>query len=142
MTYGTGNELDMLESALDATGVAWWWMELPSGTIFFSANKTRMIGTKADDFYHFKHFTNLVHPDDHIKMMKDMTDHIEGKEDIYETTYRIKHSDGTYRRFYDRGKIVSRKNGEITLAGLVMDISTFNLDKVKEEIVATENSAS
>ncbi len=119
-------EFDQLETALDAAGMAWWWMELPSGAIFFSPNKTKMLGREAEDFFHYKSFTDLVHPDDYEPMMKAMTDHIEGKAELYETTYRIKASDGTYKQFYDKGKIVMRKGKEISIAGIVMDIGAIN----------------
>ena len=120
---GKTNELDMLETALEAADIAWWTMELPSGTIFFSPVKTRMIGREKDNFYHYKHFTDLVHKDDYKPMMKAMYDLIEGRTDTYETTYRIKAADGNYRRFYDKGKIVGKKNGETTIAGVVFNLS-------------------
>jgi PAS domain-containing protein len=58
--------------------------------------------------------------------MQDMRDHLEGRKALYETSYRIQAKDGSYTRFYDRGKIVGERDGEILLAGIVMDITTFN----------------
>ena len=121
MTYGNGRELEKFEIAMEAVGLAWWWMELPSGTLFSSPNKARMIGYEPGGFHHYTKFTELVHPDDYEKMMQDMRDHIDGKADIYETTYRIRNKDGEYIRFFDRGKIIGRKNGEVTVAGFVFD---------------------
>lgn len=112
--------------AMEAAGLAWWWMELPSGVVFFSPNKAKMIDRDPDDFVHYKNFTRLVHPDDYERMMQDMRDHLDGKTKLYETTYRIKDKKGAYRRFYDRGKIVGAKDGEIMLAGFVFDITDFN----------------
>jgi len=124
--YDNSNGIEMFETAMEAAGIAWWVMELPSGVIFFSPNKTRMLSRSHEDFHHYKQFTDLVHPDDYDNMMKAMTDHIEGKSDTYDTKYRIKASDGTYKTFYDRGSIVGKKpNGEIAIAGVVIDISTY-----------------
>lgn len=126
MHYGSGTELEKLEIAMEAAGMAWWWMEIPSGAIFFSPNKAKMLGRSEADFIHYKNFTDLVHPDDYERMMQDMRNHLEGKADIYRTTYRIKTADGSYKRFLDKGKIVSRrKDGEIALAGMVIDVTDF-----------------
>lgn len=112
-----------LETALEAGGIAWWEMEMPSGVVFFSDNKTNMIGRRAGDFTHYTHFTELVHPDDYDAMMKAMTDHLEGRQPYYETRYRIKHKDGHYVTFYDRGKIVYKDEKVIKVAGIVINMS-------------------
>ncbi|MFZ1812115.1 MAG: PAS domain-containing protein [Candidatus Saccharimonadales bacterium] len=116
------DEHEMLELALEAGGMAWWRMELPTGTVFFSENKTRMLGRSKQDFYHYTDFTKLVHPDDYEPMMQAMQNHLDGKTTTYETTYRIRHADGTYLTFFDKGRVVSRKDGEIVIAGIVMSI--------------------
>jgi PAS domain S-box-containing protein len=121
MGYGDGNEIQKFETAMEATGLAWWWMELPSGVVFFSPNKAKMLGRKPEDFVHYKNFTDLVHPDDYPKIMQDMRNHLEDKAEIYETTYRIKHKNGDYIRFFDKGRIVGRKGKEVYLAGFVFD---------------------
>lgn len=128
----------MLETALEASGLAWWWMELPSGAIFFSPNKTKMLDREKQDFFHYTHFTDLVHEDDRGHIMQDMMDHIAGKVPLYETTYRIRAKDGSYRRFYDRGKIVARKGNEVSLAGVVFDISNIDLDMLGRRIQQAE----
>ena len=125
MAYGSGDELERFEIALEASGLAWWWMELPSGVVFFSPNKAKMIGRKPGDFVLYKHFTDLAHRDDQKKIMQDMMDHLEGKKPLYETSYRIKHSDGHYVRFYDRGKIIGNRNGETLIAGFVFDAGQY-----------------
>ena len=91
--YGIGQEFAMLEDAIEAGGMAWWIMELPSGVVFFSPNKIKLLGyteKEVSKFVHYSNFTDLVHPDDYEKCMKAMKDHIEGKTKLYETQYRIK----------------------------------------------------
>ncbi|MFZ1258003.1 MAG: PAS domain-containing protein [Candidatus Saccharimonas sp.] len=130
MSYGSGNELAKFETALEAAGLAWWWMELPSGVVFYSENKTRLVGRSPKDFVHYQQFVDIVHKDDQARIMKDMQDYIDGTVPLYETTYRIQHADGTYREFYDRGKIVSCKDGELYIAGIVFDITDINFEKM------------
>lgn len=112
-----------LETALEAGGIAWWEMELPSGVVFFSENKTNMLGRKAGDFTHYTDFTHLVHEDDYDQMMKAMEDHIGGRSTYYETRYRIKHKKGHYITYYDRGKIVYQDKKTTKIAGIVINMS-------------------
>ena len=126
MAYGGGQELERLEVALEAAGVAWWQMELPSGVIFYSPNKAAMLDRRDEQFLHYQDFVKLVHPDDQDRIMQDMRNHLEGKADLYETAYRIKKKDGTYARFYDRGRIVARQGDEVTVSGIVLDIPSFD----------------
>lgn len=131
--YGLGNESKMLEDALGAGGVAWWLMELPSGAVFFSPNKIKMLGyTEADvlKFVSYTDFTDRLHPDDYDKTMEAMQAHIEGRADIYETKYRIKAADGHYVLLYDRGRIVGRKGDEIAIAGIVIDVTQHTPDNI------------
>ena len=130
MAFGDGKELDRLETAMEAAGLAWWWMELPSGGIFFSPNKARMLGREKENFFHYNDFVKLVHEDDQERIMQDMTNLMEGKASVYETTYRILASDGSYRQFYDKGRIVARNASELEIAGIVFDITDIDITKI------------
>jgi hypothetical protein len=59
-------------------------------------------------------------------MMQDMRDHLEGREPLYETSYRIKHADGHYVQFLDRGKIVGQRDKETLLTGFVFDAAQYD----------------
>lgn len=129
--YGMGKESLMIEDALEAADVAWWIMELPSGVVFFSPNKVKLLGYNEKDaakFVHYSAFTQLLHPDDYDSTMKAMKDHIDGKTPIYETSYRIKNKKGDYIKLYDRGRIVAQKEDNIAVAGIVIDVSNYRLD--------------
>lgn len=122
MKEGVLNDADHIEGALEAANMAWWSLEFPSGALSFSRYKTDVLGYEADDFYHFTHFTELIHPEDKDDAMTAMTDHYTGKKDIYETTYRIKAKDGSYKTFYDKGKIVERNGESFVVAGVVTKV--------------------
>lgn len=125
--YENVDELQLLNDAIEAGGMAWWLMEYPSGAVFFHPNKIKMLGYTQNDmdaFVHYTSFTDLVHPDDHAAAMKSMMDHLTGKAEKYEVTYRIKTKDGAHIKFHDRGRIVARnKKGEVAVAGVVMDVT-------------------
>ena len=124
--YGTVESMEMLEDALDAAGIAWWVMELPSGVVFFSPNKIEMLGFDRDEntqFVHYTSFTNRLHPDDRDACIQAMVDHTEGKVPFYEKKYRIKTKDGGYAVVYDCGRVVARTGDEIIVAGAVIDMT-------------------
>lgn len=122
MKDGIKTDTEHIEGALDAADMAWWSLEFPSGALKFSKKKTDMLGYDAKDFIHFTHFTDLIHPDDKDAAMQAMTNHYTGKKGVYETTYRIKASDGKYRKFHDKGRIVERYGESFIVAGVVTKI--------------------
>lgn len=119
------DELQLLNDAMEASNTAWWIMELPSGVIFFHQNKIKNLGysnKEIEKFTHYSSFTHLIHPDDYERTMQAMRDHLEGKTDHYEASYRIKSKDGTYHHHFDRGRIVAKVGDNIAVSGIVVDI--------------------
>lgn len=114
-----------LNLALSAGNLAWWEMEVATGSVTFNENKAKMLGYQMDDFQdaHYSAFTELIHPDDYEKAMQAMREHLTGEKDLYEVTYRIKHKKGHYIWFYDRGSTTARnKEGKPTFVkGIVFD---------------------
>jgi PAS domain S-box-containing protein len=133
--YRPGQEFAMLDDALQAGGMAWWQMELPAGTVVCSVGKITMLGynkADVDKFARYTDFTELIHPDDYEAAMQAMRNHLEGAVPTYETQSRIRRKDGSYAVYYDRGKIVGRNNGDIAVAGIVLDISANTRFEVAE----------
>lgn len=112
-----------LSQALEAGNMAWWEVELPSGSVRFNENKTRMIGRNREDFTHYSHFMAIVHPDDYNKTMEAFRDHLAGKRDMYEAQYRMQNINGEYQWFQDVGRIVSKVDNKVFLAGIVVEIT-------------------
>lgn len=110
----------------------WWQMQLPSGNVEFGKAKTDMLGYEKEHFKTYHQFTELLHEEDYEKAMQAMKDHLTGKEPVYETTYRIRHKNGTYIKFYDCGQLVNKKRGEQIVMGFVMEIN--NRIHVKEQM--------
>lgn len=116
-----------INDAMYSAGMAWWEMEIPSGIVFFHPNKVLMLGYKPENFVHYTSFTDLIHPEDYEQTMDAMRAHLSGEKDVYETKYRIKHSDGSYRTFYDKGKIVQKHGEEVRIAGMVFDLDSMSM---------------
>lgn len=111
------------DDALAAAKVAWWTMNLPSGKITFNPIKAEQLGYDPNDFTHYEHFTELIHPDDYEKTMQNMRDYLEGKIPMYQCWYRIKDSEGKYHDYMDQGVIQNRDGENINLFGATTDIS-------------------
>lgn len=114
-----------LEMAMQVANMAWWEMNVKTGQVSFGKQKTDMLGFLDKDFKYYNDFMELVHSDDCEETMAAMHDHLYGNESRYETEYRIRTSNGTYKWFYDVGSISKRdENGNpLIVSGLVLDIT-------------------
>jgi len=137
--------IQRLELAMNVADMAWWEMELPSGSVVFGKRKAEMLGFPPERFKHYKDFTDLVHPDDYEQIMDAMRWHLNGKLDKYETEYRILTSSNEYRWFYDIGSVVEGSSNEmpVRITGLVLDITDrkaaqFELLNFNEELTDTK----
>jgi PAS domain S-box-containing protein len=114
-----------LELAMQSANMAWWEMDIITGSVIFDQRKSEMLGYPAEKFKHYKDFMSLVHHEDSDKAMKAMQRHIDGLTDKYEIEYRILTRSGEYKWFYDIGAIVKNdpKGLPLLATGLVIDIS-------------------
>lgn len=112
-----------LESSMIAGDMAWWQVEIPSGEVTFNHNKTKMLGFDAENFNHYSHFMELVHPDDYEPTIQAFRDLISGKKNIYHCEYRIKNNEGYYLWFEDFGVITKKDKNEFTINGVVINIT-------------------
>jgi len=119
-------ERKRLESALEMGGMSWWEWDFENNTVKTGAAKYAMLGYTKDEIAKgYEGYTSLIHPEDYPKAMKAMMDHLEGKAEHYLVKYRIKHKNGNYLWYLDKGGIVSRndKGKPKLLVGIVMNIS-------------------
>lgn len=125
--YDHIDEMHLFNDAMEASGMAWWLFEHPSGLIFYNLNKLKMLGydeKDADEYVHISKFVELMHPDDVPKATGALGAYLEGKTDSYQVDYRMRTKGGTYKHFLDRGKIVGKNaKGEIAVAGFAMDLT-------------------
>ena len=116
-----------LDLCLSAGNLAWWEMDVATGRVVFNDNKVTMLGYRPEEFKDatYRSFMDLVHPEDYDRVMKAMSDHLEGAKNLYEIEYRIKTKAGDYTWFHDRGSVVKRddKQRPVTVKGIVFDIT-------------------
>lgn len=129
--YDHIDEMTLFNDALEASGMAWWLFEHPTGLIFFNNNKLKMLGfdpKDSEEFVHISKFAELLHPDDMPRVTKALMDCVEGKSDFYQADYRMKTKSGKYKHFLDRGKVVGQNDdGQVSVAGFAMDVTNLEL---------------
>ena len=105
-----------------------WYWNVKTDEVTFNPLKTAALGYGSHDIPEhvtYRFFTDLLHPEDLETAMEAMRGHLYGKTDVYEVEYRIRAKDGTYKWYYDRGRITLRdENGKPAfLAGIVFGIT-------------------
>jgi PAS domain S-box-containing protein len=114
-----------LDGAMFAGDLAWWEMDVETGSVQFHDNKAQMLGYAPERFDHYEDFTDLVHPDDYEGAMEAMRAHYRGDATKYDVEYRIRTADGDYRWFHDVGGITrrTREGDPEKVTGIVVDIT-------------------
>jgi two-component system, chemotaxis family, CheB/CheR fusion protein len=122
-----------LESALEIGNISWWEWDYEQNKVKTGDAKFNMLGYTKDEIGNgFDAWTKLIHPDDYPIAMAAMKDHLEGKTGNYYVEYRIKHKNGNYLWYRDKGGILTRtESGKPKLlVGIVMNVTN---EKIKQE---------
>lgn len=125
-----------------ASNLGHWYLDFTTGTVTFNDRKIHALGVQRSELpaiIPYAYFMQRVHPDDQEPTMQAMRDAMSGTKETYETTYRIRHQDESWRWFYDIGKIVQRDDqGKALLAaGIVFDVTA----QKSEELLLRQQSS-
>ncbi|MGK0639764.1 chemotaxis protein CheB [Schleiferia thermophila] len=115
-----------LQMALEMGNMAWWEWDVKTGQVTMHEKKATMIGYSLSEFpKDVYEICQLIHPEDYEHTMQVMRDHLEGKIPMWDTVYRIRCKDGSYKIYHDRGGVVARDDlgNPLKLVGIVMDVS-------------------
>lgn len=115
-----------------------WYWSIRTNKVTFNPLKVISLGYSEEEIpenVSYQFFTQLIHPDDYQATMDAMLAHLYGGAAVYEAEYRIRCKDGSYRWYYDRGRITRRgEDGKpLFLAGIVFDITERKLRQVELE---------
>jgi len=105
----------------------WYWL-VQSNKVYANKRKVTTLGYSIEEIPEemgFDFFTEKLHEDDYERVMENMRNYLYGKSDSYEVEYRIRAKDGSYKWYYDRGKITKRDDSDkpLIVSGIVFDIS-------------------
>jgi two-component system CheB/CheR fusion protein len=115
-----------VESALEMADMSWWEWDYEQNLVKTGKAKYTMLGYTIDEIGKgFDAWTKLIHPDDYEIAMTAMKEHLTGKNEHYFVEYRIKHKNGNYLWYRDKGGIITRTKDKKPklLSGIVMNIT-------------------
>ena len=126
-----------------------WYWNIKTNVVTFNPLKITNLGYKEEDLplqVTYQFFTDKLHPEDFQNTMDAMLKHLYGGAGVYEAEYRIQAKDGSYKWYYDRGKITKYDEAgkPVFLAGIVFDITEkkeMQLDLEQKNIVLAELSS-
>jgi diguanylate cyclase (GGDEF)-like protein/PAS domain S-box-containing protein len=114
---------ERLSLAAEGANDGLWELNLRSKEFYFSGRWRAMLGLpEPAGIGRPEEWMDRVHPDDIVPLKEALAAHLSGKTDHFEHEHRIRHEDGTYRRFLCRGVAVrgdSRRSARI--AGSLTD---------------------
>ncbi|PTQ85997.1 PAS domain S-box-containing protein/diguanylate cyclase (GGDEF)-like protein [Trichococcus patagoniensis] len=105
-----------------------WFWDYPKNMVTFNPLKASALGYSHDEIpaeTGFEFFTEKLHPEDYAAVMDEMRAHLKGLVPVWEVKYRIQAKDGSWKVFYDRGKVTqwSDDHKPLFLVGNVFDVT-------------------
>lgn len=129
-----------LELAIESNGAGLWDWNIRDNTVYYSSSWKRNLGYQDTEIATgFNEWQTRVHPDDLEMVAALLQQHLEGKTPVYESEIRLRHKDGHYISFIDRGKITLRDKGgtPVRMTGIVFNIS--ELKEAQLKLAETES---
>lgn len=119
---------ERLNLVLEGAELGLWDWNIQTGAVTFNERWAEMLGYTLDEI-EAKVGTwqelDFAHPDDILRVMEILKDHLEGKTDFYEVEYRLRAKSGDWKWISARGKVLNRdENGSpLRAVGIHQDIT-------------------
>ena len=122
---------ERLALAAEGANDGLWEWDLRSNEFYFSSRWKAMIGLRTPaGIGRPEEWINRVHDDDIVSLREALEAYVSGKTEHFEHEHRIRHEDGTYRRFLSRGVAVRGTDRRpMRIAGSLTDTT----DRAKEQ---------
>ncbi len=117
--------------AVEGTRDGLWDHDLITDYCYHSDQYARMLGYDPQDLNRTTHtWLGLLHPNDKERAVSTLERYIKDHVQIYETSYRLRNREGSYRWISTRGRIIYDEKGKaLRIVGFNTDIT----DKVRAE---------
>ncbi|MER9306298.1 PAS domain S-box protein [Mesorhizobium sp. M0293] len=112
--------------ALAGAGQGVWDLDMRKGGTTYSSTWVKMLGYADGELDgDTDRWLTMIHPDDRETVAEADRAHLEGKTPFFEAEFRMRHKDGHWMWFLDRGKAIERdKDGRLVRAiGSLIDIT-------------------
>ncbi|HSW34263.1 MAG TPA: ATP-binding protein [Steroidobacteraceae bacterium] len=118
---------DLIELALDGSGVGLWEWDVVSGRSTHSRMNSRMLGYEDSEPLGntYAELVARIHPDDAKEMRAKVDQHFRNETPFYQAEFRVLRKDGTFAWLESRGIVVERSlDGQpLRMIGFHLDIS-------------------
>jgi PAS domain S-box-containing protein len=96
-----------LQFALEAGAQGAWDWNLQTNEVIYSSSYKKLYGFEENELKnHVSEWMTRIHPDDHKKMQVSVQDHLSSGNQEYDSRYRIRAKDGSYRWVMARGRLI------------------------------------
>jgi PAS domain S-box-containing protein len=115
-----------LQLALEAANIGTWDWNPQTNQVAFDKQWKAMLGYEEDEIENsLSVWESLVHPEDVPEAYAQIDAHIQGKTPVYESEYRMRYKDGSYKWILDLGQIIERDEpGQpVRFIGIHYDVS-------------------
>ncbi|MDO9088283.1 MAG: PAS domain S-box protein [Anaerolineaceae bacterium] len=116
---------EQLSLAVQAANIGFFDRNLITGETHISPEWKRQLGFEEDEIRHDDHeWESRLHSDDKEKTIRQINEVFVGSDNFYETTFRLKHKNGSYRWILSRGSIRRDDRGNaLQVIGCHVDIT-------------------
>lgn len=123
-----------LRLAVKAGNIGFWDRDIASGRVYFSSEWKSQIGYRDDEISDdLEEWKSRLHPEDRDRVLSRRNAHVKNRPSDYQTEYRMRHKDGSYRWFYVQGELLNDAAGAPQrVVGCRTDITAFKL--VQQEL--------
>jgi diguanylate cyclase (GGDEF)-like protein/PAS domain S-box-containing protein len=100
---------ERFDLALHASQAGLWDWNIKTGEMHTNPNRTKILDYRKNiEKEGPAPWEGLIHPDDKIKVLALLNNHLAGEINEYRIEYRVKGKDGKWQWFLDKGKVVER----------------------------------
>jgi PAS domain S-box-containing protein len=131
MLQELGQSQQRYQLAIEGSSDTIWDWDLKGG-LFFSNKLREILGYSTEDLPQtLNHFTELIHPEDQVKLPKVLREHLKFRTP-YDLEYRLRDKYGNYRWFRVKGQAIWDEKGRpVRLAGSLSDIHEAKMQKLE-----------
>ena len=116
--------VERLALAADGANDGLWEWDSRSQEFYCSKRWRAMLGLPPrDGTGHVSEWFGRIHDDDRAELKAALETHLSGTADHFQHTHRIRHEDGTYRRFLCRGVAVRGPGRVLRIAGSLTEVT-------------------
>ena len=115
-----------LNLTIESANLGIWDLDLVTHHQIHNRQWLEMLGYSMEETDKpFDWWQERIHPDDVQGVIERSEDHFNGKTEFFDTVYRMKHRDGSWRWIHTRGKVVSRGSDSqpLRMTGINQDVT-------------------